>query len=137
MPTLCKASSWKNFEKKFFVENKCYIYDGHRLLSVKRLTDFGLPSYVQKVRLVYAWNYWPNDPIYIWTENDEYWKLDKVSNILKFQVIFSLLSNSKIMVGSFVINILFLHSSGTIWCHFLGNGKSRTGLSKTNKCSMA
>lgn len=56
-----------------------YIYDGQKLVSKKPLSMMGLPSYVDRIRLVYAWNYWSERPVYLWTET-EYWRVDKVMN---------------------------------------------------------
>uniref|UniRef100_A0A158R5E0 ZnMc domain-containing protein n=1 Tax=Syphacia muris TaxID=451379 RepID=A0A158R5E0_9BILA len=63
----------------FFAGNECYIYNAHSLLRVRTLSDFGLPADVKKIRLVYTWNYWPDEPIYIWAENGMYWKYDRKS----------------------------------------------------------
>ncbi|VDK86041.1 unnamed protein product, partial [Onchocerca ochengi] len=55
-----------------------YIFNGQHLVSKKTLTDLGLPTSVERIRLVYTWNYWTERPMYIWT-NDEFWRVDKKS----------------------------------------------------------
>lgn len=57
-----------------------YIFNGQRFVSKKMLTDLGLPATIEHVRLVYTWNYWTEQPMYIWTK-DQFWRVDKVRMI--------------------------------------------------------
>ncbi|VDK67990.1 unnamed protein product [Gongylonema pulchrum] len=76
----------------FFVGKYFYTFDGQRLIAKKPLTELGLPATVERIRLVYAWNYWTEKPVYIWTKK-EFWRVDKVPSIINF-------SHSLILVTS-------------------------------------
>lgn len=53
----------------------CYEYWGRRLVTVRNLTDFGLPAELDNVRLAYTWNYGNEHRYYIWS-SEKYWKID-------------------------------------------------------------
>lgn len=71
----CKVIFWIWI---FWITGKdIYIFNGQHLVSKKILTDLGLPATIERIRLVYTWNYWTEQPMYIWTK-DEFWRVDKV-----------------------------------------------------------
>ncbi|VDP16201.1 unnamed protein product [Onchocerca flexuosa] len=100
--TLWKEAAWpvdaaveSDHQIYLFSGKDIYIFNGQRLVSKKTLTDLGLPASIERIRLktltdlglpasiehirlVYTWNYWTEQPMYIWT-NDEFWRVDKKS----------------------------------------------------------
>uniref|UniRef100_A0A158Q8F8 ZnMc domain-containing protein n=1 Tax=Elaeophora elaphi TaxID=1147741 RepID=A0A158Q8F8_9BILA len=83
--TLWREAAWpvdaaveSDHQIYLFAGKDVYIFNGQRLVSKKTLTDLGLPARVERIRLVYTWNYWTEQPMYIWTE-DEFWRVDKKS----------------------------------------------------------
>ncbi|KAH7731378.1 Matrixin family protein [Aphelenchoides avenae] len=75
LPTPVDAAFELNDHVFFFVGKKCYEYWGRSLVTVRNLTDFGLPADLQHVRLAYSWNYGNEAKYYIWSD-EEYWKID-------------------------------------------------------------
>ncbi|VDN04768.1 unnamed protein product [Thelazia callipaeda] len=83
--SLWKEAKWpvdaaveSNHQIFLFAGKDIYIFNGRKLVSKKKLTDLGLPASIQRIRLVYTWNYWSERPMYIWTK-DEFWRVDKKS----------------------------------------------------------
>ncbi|KAL4002392.1 Matrixin family protein [Acanthocheilonema viteae] len=83
--TLWKEAAWpidaaveSDHQIYLFAGKDIYIFNGQRLVSKKMLTDLGLPANVERIRLVYTWNYWTEQPMYIWTK-DKFWRVDKKS----------------------------------------------------------
>ncbi|MCP9258565.1 hypothetical protein DINM_001592 [Dirofilaria immitis] len=81
--TLWKEAAWP-IDAAVESDHQIYLFSGYLYIRwstsylEKTLTDLNLPASIQRIRLVYTWNYWTEKPMYIWTK-DEFWRVDKKS----------------------------------------------------------